>query len=53
MSPVHAFPSAIIGASRPEQLKDSLAAATLTLDARLKAKLDELTAEYRHGDAIR
>jgi aryl-alcohol dehydrogenase-like predicted oxidoreductase len=48
-----AITSAIIGASRPEQLKDSLAAATLTLDARLKAKLDELTAEYRHGDAIR
>jgi aryl-alcohol dehydrogenase-like predicted oxidoreductase len=48
-----AITSAIIGASQPEQLKDSLAAATLTLDARLKAKLDELTAEYRHGDAIR
>ena len=48
-----AITSAIVGASRPEQLKDSLAAATLKLDASLKAKLDELTAEYRHGDAIR
>jgi aryl-alcohol dehydrogenase (NADP+) len=48
-----AITSAIIGASRPEQLKDSLAGATLKLDPSLKAKLDELTAEYRHGDAIR
>jgi 1-deoxyxylulose-5-phosphate synthase len=48
-----AITSAIVGASRPEQLKDSLAAATLKLDPSLKTKLDELTAEYRHGDAIR
>jgi aryl-alcohol dehydrogenase (NADP+) len=48
-----AITSAIIGASRPEQLKDSLAGATLKLEPTLKAKLDELTAEYRHGDAIR
>jgi len=48
-----AITSAIIGASRPEQLKDSIAGATLKLDAALKTKLDELTAEYRHGDAIR
>jgi len=48
-----AITSAIIGASRPEQLKDSLAGATLNLDPSLKTKLDELTAEYRHGDAIR
>jgi aryl-alcohol dehydrogenase-like predicted oxidoreductase len=48
-----AITSSIIGASRPEQLKDSLAGATLALDASLKAKLDQLTAEYRYGDAIR
>jgi aryl-alcohol dehydrogenase-like predicted oxidoreductase len=48
-----AITSAIIGASRPEQLKDSLAAATLTLDPKLKARLDEITTEYRYGDAIR
>jgi len=48
-----AITSAIVGASRPEQLKDSLAGATLKLDAALKARLDELTVEYRHGDAIR
>jgi 1-deoxyxylulose-5-phosphate synthase len=45
--------SAILGASRPEQLTDTLAAADLQLDAGLKAKLDELTAEYRMGDAAR
>jgi aryl-alcohol dehydrogenase-like predicted oxidoreductase len=45
--------SAIIGASRPEQLADSLAAADVTLDAELKAKLDAATREYRWGDAPR
>lgn len=48
-----AITSAIIGASRPEQLNDSFAGATLALDPALKAKLDELTVEYRHGDATR
>ena len=48
-----AITSAIIGASRPEQLKDSIAGATLALDPALKTKLDELTTEYRYGDAIR
>jgi 1-deoxyxylulose-5-phosphate synthase len=43
----------IIGASRPEQLADSLAAAEYALDPGLKAQLDELTAEYRLGDAPR
>ena len=43
----------LIGASRPEQLKASVAALELKLDARLKAKLDELTHEYRMGDAVR
>ena len=45
--------SAILGASRPEQLADTLAAVDLTLDPQLKAKLDELTHEYRFGDAVR
>lgn len=48
-----AITSAIVGASRPEQLNDAFAAANLKLDPALKAKLDEITAEYRHGDAIR
>jgi 1-deoxyxylulose-5-phosphate synthase len=48
-----AVTSAIIGASRPEQLKDSIAGAALKLDPALKTRLDELTAAYRHGDAIR
>jgi aryl-alcohol dehydrogenase (NADP+) len=48
-----AITSAIVGASRPEQLADAFAAANLTLDPALKTKLDEVTAEYRHGDAIR
>jgi aryl-alcohol dehydrogenase-like predicted oxidoreductase len=45
--------SAIIGASRPGQLTDSLVAAGLALDGALKARLDELTHEYRFGDASR
>jgi aryl-alcohol dehydrogenase (NADP+) len=43
----------IIGVSRPEQLPDLLAAADLRLDSQVKARLDELTAEYRRGDAGR
>jgi aryl-alcohol dehydrogenase-like predicted oxidoreductase len=45
--------SAIIGASRPEQLEDTVAAADVVLDAALKARLDEVTVEYRRGDAVR
>jgi aryl-alcohol dehydrogenase (NADP+) len=45
--------SPIIGASKPEQLKASVAAAEYKLDAGLKSKLDELTLEFRMGDAIR
>jgi aryl-alcohol dehydrogenase (NADP+) len=45
--------SAIIGASRPEQLADTLAAADLKLDHKVKQQLDDLTAEYRRGDAVR
>jgi aryl-alcohol dehydrogenase-like predicted oxidoreductase len=43
----------IIGASKPEQLKASVAAAELKLDAGSKTKLDELTHEFRMGDAAR
>ncbi len=43
----------IIGASRPEQLADSLAAAETPLAAELKAKLDEITHGWRAVDAER
>lgn len=43
----------LLGASRPEQLDATLAAADYKLDAGLKQRLDELTAEYRKGDAPR
>jgi aryl-alcohol dehydrogenase-like predicted oxidoreductase len=45
--------SPIVGASRPEQLDEVLPAADKALDHALKAKLDELTMEYRLGDDIR
>jgi aryl-alcohol dehydrogenase (NADP+) len=45
--------SPIIGASRAEQLADSLAALDVTLDADLLAQCNDLTAEYRRGDAAR
>jgi 1-deoxyxylulose-5-phosphate synthase len=48
-----AITAPLLGASRPEQLDDTLAAASYRLDAALKDKLDELTAEYRRGDAAR
>ncbi len=43
----------IVGASRAEQLGPALAAAATPMPADLKARLDELTAEYRRGDATR
>lgn len=43
----------LLGASRPEQLDATLAAAAYQLDPALKQRLDELTAEYRKGDAPR
>ncbi len=43
----------IVGASRPDQLAASLAAADFTLEPDVKDRLDELTAEYRMGDAVR
>jgi len=48
-----AITAPIIGASRPEQLAASLAAAEFTLDDDLKRRLDEYTYEYRLGDAPR
>ena len=45
--------SVILGASRIDQLADTLAAADLAVDGELKKQLDELTAEYRRGDAAR
>jgi 1-deoxyxylulose-5-phosphate synthase len=48
-----AITAPIVGASRPEQLGASLAAAAYALDADLKRQLDELTYEYRLGDAAR
>lgn len=45
--------SPIIGASRPDQLDDTLAAVDIELDAGLLATLDELTVAYRFGDAAR
>ncbi|MFM6114240.1 MAG: aldo/keto reductase [Sphaerospermopsis kisseleviana] len=43
----------IIGASRPEQLIDSLKAVEVKLDDNVKQKLDDISAEYRRGDAVR
>jgi 1-deoxyxylulose-5-phosphate synthase len=43
----------IIGASRPEQLAASLAAAELVLDDDLLGRLDDRTHQYRMGDAPR
>lgn len=48
-----AITAPIIGASRPEQLADAFAAAETTLPPELKQRLDDLTAEYRRGDAVR
>ena len=48
-----AITAPIIGASRPEQLGPSLAAAEYTIDDELKRRLDEYTFEYRLGDAPR
>ena len=45
-----AVTSPIIGASRPEQLAASCAAADSPIDPDTKTRLDELTAVYRQGD---
>ena len=48
-----AVTSAIIGASRPDQLNETLAAVDQPIDPEIKTKLDEATTEYRFGDALR
>jgi len=45
--------SPIIGASRPEQLNDLVAAVSMPLDAELKQRLDVATREFRFGDNAR
>lgn len=48
-----AITSPIIGASRPEQLADTIKAAETPMPVELKQRLDDLTADYRRGDASR
>jgi aryl-alcohol dehydrogenase-like predicted oxidoreductase len=48
-----AITAPLVGASSPDQLKASVAAVDLALDPALKAQLDELTHDYRMGDAAR
>lgn len=48
-----AITAPIIGASRPEQLDDTLRAVETPLPADLKQHLDDLTAQYRRGDSAR
>jgi aryl-alcohol dehydrogenase (NADP+) len=43
----------IIGASRPDQLQATLAAVDAKIPPSIKQRLDDLTAEYRRGDAPR
>ena len=45
--------SPIIGASRPEQLDDTLKAIETPLAPDIKTRLDEITADYRRGDSAR
>ena len=45
--------SPIVGASKPEQLADAVAAVSTPMDSDLKTRLDELTHEYRFGDNAR
>ncbi|MHB1488362.1 MAG: aldo/keto reductase [Acidimicrobiales bacterium] len=48
-----AVTSAIVGASRPEQMDETVGAIDTVLDSDLKARLDDLTTDYRRGDAGR
>jgi aryl-alcohol dehydrogenase-like predicted oxidoreductase len=48
-----AITSPIVGASRPEQLDATLAAVDTKLDDDLVARLNDVTAPYRRGDAPR
>ena len=45
--------SPIIGASRPDQIADPVAAVGNPIDTGIKARIDELTYEYRFGDNAR
>jgi aryl-alcohol dehydrogenase-like predicted oxidoreductase len=45
--------SVILGASRVDQLTDTLSAVDYKLDTTLKTKLDEASVEFRRGDAGR
>ena len=53
LAPDQLITAPIIGASSPQQLGASLAAAEFTVDDDLKHLLDERTHEYRMGDAPR
>jgi aryl-alcohol dehydrogenase-like predicted oxidoreductase len=46
-----AVTSVILGASRVEHLTDTLAAGDYELDNALKAELDQVSIEFRRGDA--
>jgi aryl-alcohol dehydrogenase (NADP+) len=48
-----AVTSVIIGASKASQLADSVAAVDLRLAPELASRLDEMTREFRYGDAVR
>ncbi|GDY14370.1 aldo/keto reductase [Planctomycetota bacterium] len=48
-----AITAPIIGASKPEQLADSIAAGSVILPPAILARLDALTAAFRRGDAGR
>lgn len=48
-----AITAPIIGASRPEQLDDTLKAIESPLAPDIKKRLDEITADYRRGDSAR
>ena len=47
-----AITAPIVGASKPEQLDDSLAAVDVTLPQDVLSRLDEITREHRRGDAV-
>ncbi len=48
-----AITAPIVGASRPEQLEETIAAVDTPLDDDLVARLNDVTAAYRRGDAPR
>lgn len=48
-----AVTSVILGASNPDQLTDTLAAVDLVLPHDVKVTLDDISHEYRFGDAAR